>query len=163
METREFSSWKETGIKLCPTCKKEKTLDFYSVYKIGKRKGHPAGSCKECRSLLHKNRKRKDPSIYERIEWPSKLKRLYGITVDQYEAILKRQGGVCAICKSRSSYSRNYKTVSPEKAKFSVDHCHTTGKVRGLLCSKCNRALGLINDNIESVFRMADYLKKHLT
>lgn len=162
METRGASSWKITGIKLCPTCKAEKTLDSYSVYKIGKRKGHPAGSCKECRNLLHKDRKRKDPSIYERVEWPSKLKRLYGITVDQYESILKSQGGVCAICQSKSSYSRGYKKISPEKTKFSVDHCHATGKVRGLLCSRCNRALGLIGDSIESALRMSEYLKKHL-
>lgn len=163
MQTRADSSWKETGIKLCPTCKTNKTIDCYSVYKIGKRKGHPAGSCKDCRNALHKNRKRKDPSIYERIEWPSKLKRLYGITVDQYESILNDQNQVCAICQSKNSYSRKYKLIGPEKTKFSVDHCHVTGKVRGLLCSRCNRALGLIGDNAESAQRMSEYLKKHST
>jgi len=154
------STWRQTGVKWCPTCKVEKPLSAYTIVKSGKRKGHPAGACRDCRTELHKTRKRKDPSIYERIEWPCKLKRLYGITVEQYDNILSEQKGRCAICGSESSQSRSYKLVG--RAKFSVDHCHTTGKVRGLLCTKCNRALGLMNDSIESVLRMAEYLKKHL-
>ena len=154
------STWQQTGVKWCPTCKVEKPLSAYTIVKSGKRKGHPAGACKDCRTELHKTRKRNDPSIYERIEWPCKLKRLYGLTVEQYDNILSEQKGRCAICGSESSQSRSYKLVG--RAKFSVDHCHTTGKVRGLLCTKCNRALGLMNDSIESVLRMAEYLKKHL-
>jgi hypothetical protein len=157
-----ISTWRQTGTKWCPACKVEKPLKAYTVYKIGKRKGHPAGSCKECRTVLHKTRKRVDPTIYERIEWPCKLKRLYGITVEQYDALLEKQNGACAICGSKSSYSRNYKSISSSRTKFSVDHCHSTGKVRGLLCTKCNRALGMLNDSIEVVLRMAKYLKKHL-
>lgn len=153
------ATWKLTGIKWCPACKEEKSLVAYSVVMSGKRKGHPAGACKECRAALHKTRKRKDPSIYERIEWPSKLKRLYGITREQYDEMLAAQDGKCAICGSKDSYSRGYKIT--KISKFSVDHCHTTKKVRGLLCTKCNRALGLINDSIETVSRMAEYLKQH--
>lgn len=155
-----ISTWKQTGTKWCPTCKVEKPLSAYTIYNSGKRKGHPAGYCKECRIVLHKTRVRSDPTIYERIEWPHKLKKLYGITVEKYDALLAEQKCVCAICGSNSSYSRNYKNT--RLAKFSVDHCHATGKIRGLLCTKCNRALGLMNDSIESVFRMAEYLKKHL-
>jgi hypothetical protein len=155
-----ISTWRETGVKWCPACKVEKLLDSYSICRSGKRKGHPAGACKECRTVLHKTRKRADPTIYERIEWPCKLKKLYGITVEQYDSLLAEQKGCCAICGSTSSYSRNYKNTA--RAKFSVDHCHATGKVRGLLCTKCNRALGLLNDSIESVLRMSEYLKKHL-
>ena len=155
-----ISTWRETGVKWCPACKVEKPLDSYSICRSGKRKGHPAGACKECRTVLHKTRKRADPTIYERIEWPCKLKKLYGITVEQYDTLLAEQKGRCAVCGSTSSYSRNYKNTA--RAKFSVDHCHATGKVRGLLCTKCNRALGLLNDSIESVLRMSEYLKKHL-
>jgi len=155
------STWRTTGIKWCPTCKVEKPLDAYTILKRGARKGHPVGACKQCRTVLHKTRKRKDPTIYERIEWPAKLKSLYGITREQYDALLAEQKGCCAICGSAASYSRNYKFTG--LAKFSVDHCHTTGKVRGLLCTKCNRALGLLNDSIETVLRMAKYLRKHLS
>ena len=154
------STWKETGRKWCPSCKVEKELTEYTITRSGKRKGHPAGSCKACRTALHKTRKRKDPSIYERIEWPCKLKRLYGITVEQYENMLAQQDGKCAICGSKDSYSRTYKTT--KVSKFAVDHCHASGKVRGLLCTRCNRALGLIGDNYEAALRMVEYLKKHL-
>ena len=155
------STWKTTGAKWCPTCKVEKPLGAYTILKSGARKGHPVGACKSCRSVLHKNSKRKDPTIYERIEWPAKLKSLYGITREQYDSMLKEQDGRCAICKSKDSYSRNYKTT--KVSKFAVDHCHTTGKVRGLLCTKCNRALGMVSDSIETVLRMAEYLRKHLS
>lgn len=155
-----ISTWRQTGTKWCPTCKVEKPLAAYTVYKIGKRKGHPAGSCKECRTVLHKTRKRADPTIYERIEWPSKLKKLYGITVEQYDTLLAEQNGACAVCGSKSSYSRNYRSTA--RAKLSVDHCHATGKIRGLLCTRCNRALGLIGDNIETALRMSEYLKRYL-
>lgn len=155
------SSWKETGRKWCPACKVEKDLAAYSIVKNGARKGHPVGACKECRSILQKDRKRKDPTVYERIEWPSKLKRLYGITREQYDSMLAGQKGKCAICGSKDSYSRNYKAT--KVSKFAVDHCHSTGKVRGLLCTKCNRALGMVNDSIETVLRMAEYLRKHLS
>ena len=155
-----ISTWKATGIKWCPTCKVEKALSEYTILKSGKRKGHPVGACKECRTVLHKNRKRKDPSIYERVEWPCKLKRLYGITVEQYDDILAKQDGKCAICGSESLYSRSYKSTA--RAKLSVDHCHATGKIRGLLCTRCNRALGLIGDNIETALRMSEYLKRYL-
>ena len=151
------STWRTTGIKWCPVCKTEKPLVEYSIVKIGKRKGHPVGACKICRSELHKTRTRKDPTVYERIEWPSKLKKYYGITVADYENMLQAQSGKCAICKSSTSSSRNYKRSL--NAKFAVDHCHQTKKVRGLLCTKCNRALGLLNDDVESVLRMAEYLK----
>jgi hypothetical protein len=151
------STWRETGIKWCPTCKSEKPLQEYSIVKKGKRAGHPAGSCKKCRSELHSRRVRKDPTIYERIEWPSKLKKYYGISVTDYENMLSAQGGKCAICRSSDSSSRGYKRSL--NAKFAVDHCHKTKKVRGLLCTKCNRALGMLDDNVESVLRMAEYLR----
>ncbi len=75
------------------------------------------------------------------------LKRKYGITIEQYEAIAKRQDGECATC---------HKT--PEK--LVVDHDHTNGRVRGLLCDKCNRGLGLAYDNPDSIRRALAYLER---
>src|SRR5216684_1391978 len=63
------------------------------------------------------------------------LKR-YGISWPEYELRLALQGGVCAICKKK-----------PKRRLLCVDHCHKTGKVRGLLCSSCNAALGLYEDD----------------
>lgn len=73
----------------------------------------------------------------------------YGITKEQYEALLVCQNNLCAICKEPSDKS------------LCVDHDHKTGKIRGLLCFDCNRALGCIGDSSESAFRMFEYLKEH--
>lgn len=76
------------------------------------------------------------------------LKRHYGITIDFYEGMLLAQGGVCKICKTPPS----------EKRSLCVDHCHTTKKIRGLLCDNCNRAIGLLNDDVEKVKKVVEYL-----
>lgn len=77
------------------------------------------------------------------------LKRLYGITLDEYNKMLAHQGGCCAICMETAS------------SRLHVDHCHSTGKVRGLLCSKCNTGLGAYRDNTELLKAAVDYLEKH--
>lgn len=74
----------------------------------------------------------------------------YAITIDQYWIIYRHQGGVCAICRRARGL----------KKKLSVDHCHATGMVRGLLCQKCNRdVLGHLRDEPEAFQRAIDYLR----
>lgn len=72
----------------------------------------------------------------------------YGLTEESYQVLLESQNGVCAICKSVCSRSKG----------LSVDHSHETGKVRGLLCSACNLALGNIRENIDSMKNMIKYI-----
>jgi len=80
----------------------------------------------------------------------SHLKRKYGMTLDDYEAMLAAQGGVCAICgKPR-----------PEERTLHVDHDHETGEIRGLLCFRCNNALGDFDDDYELFQAAADYLDR---
>jgi hypothetical protein len=79
----------------------------------------------------------------ERI-WKQKLKREYGITPNVYWELYKKQNGVCGICGCKST-DVNSKT---EDTKLCVDHCHNTGKVRGLLCRKCNLALQVIENTL---------------
>lgn len=67
---------------------------------------------------------------------------------DIYVYLFDKQNGICAICGS-----------PPSDKRLAVDHCHTTGKIRGLLCSSCNCALGLFKDNTELLDRAAGYLK----
>jgi hypothetical protein len=80
----------------------------------------------------------------------SNLKK-YGITLAEYERLLKKQKGVCAICKKPEYDAR--------QRRLSVDHDHETGRVRGLLCARCNRALGMFNDNPELLRSAARYLR----
>ena len=78
----------------------------------------------------------------------SYYKKSFGITLDQYNEILEKQGGVCAICNEKDSNFVN----------LAVDHDHNTNKVRGLLCHLCNRALGMFKDDIIRIKNAIMYL-----
>ena len=144
--------------KLCPKCETTKALDEYTIRKSGPRVGQPVSRCKECQTAAFKERKERDPTIYRRCEWPSKIKRAYGITPDDYYRMLAEQGGGCATCGSKSPGDRHYRK-SGKMEFFSIDHCHTTGKVRGLLCVACNTAIGLIKDSPETAASISAYLR----
>lgn len=88
-------------------------------------------------------------------EFGKSLKRYFGITKEQYFEMHDQQGCVCAICKQpECSVDRQSKKVR----RLAVDHCHTTGKIRGLLCSKCNTSLGGFKDSIELLNKAINYL-----
>lgn len=76
--------------------------------------------------------------------------RKYKITEEQHEQMMKDQSLCCAICQ---------KPETVQKLKFSIDHCHETGKIRGLLCINCNLGLGRFEDNADRFRRAADYLE----
>lgn len=78
----------------------------------------------------------------------------YGITEAQYNEMYELQRGLCATCGNPPGVDKNGK----EKKLF-VDHCHVTNIVRGLLCSNCNMALGLIRDNVQTLANMIGYLQ----
>jgi hypothetical protein len=81
------------------------------------------------------------------------LRRKYGITYQDFERMLEEQANCCAICGSNKPRGN--------RGVFAVDHCHTTGKVRGLLCSFCNAALGLLQERIETLEAAIVYLRFH--
>lgn len=86
----------------------------------------------------------------------SYYQRVYGITEAEYEAMKKEQNNKCMICDSEGfCIGKNGHTE-----KLVVDHDHKTGKVRGLLCHNCNRALGLLQDNVEVLLKAVNYLRK---
>ena len=81
----------------------------------------------------------------------------YGIGLAQYETMLERQSGACAICK-RAERSRDRRTGNV--CRLSVDHCHTTGEVRGLLCKNCNAAIGLLEHDPDLLDAARGYLRR---
>ena len=85
----------------------------------------------------------------------SYLKRTYGIDLKTYQAMLAAQDHRCALCGDEGFVMN----TDRHRMKLVVDHCHSTGKVRGLLCHNCNRALGLFKDNIETMRRGISYLE----
>jgi len=82
------------------------------------------------------------------------LQRNYGMTLKQYEELRQKQEGLCAICTGEG-----FIMASHHKMKLVVDHCHSRGHVRGLLCHNCNRALGLLKDSEETLQRALSYLQ----
>ena len=78
---------------------------------------------------------------------PNRYKRLYGITVEDYDAMLEAQNGGCGICENA------LKDRSGHRKYFAVDHCHVTGAVRGLLCTACNVLLGQYEKKREGIAR----------
>lgn len=88
--------------------------------------------CKACA-----NAKRRKLSPEENLR--NNLMRFYGITPEEYDAMLAAQDGVCAICR-RPESTIDYRSKKPQR--LAVDHCHVTKAIRGLLCANCNRGLG---------------------
>ncbi|MCI0564226.1 MAG: endonuclease VII domain-containing protein [Nitrososphaera sp.] len=82
----------------------------------------------------------------------------HGITLEDYNKLWDLQNGVCAICRQPETAKRNGSAVSH----LAVDHDHRTGRIRSLLCDRCNRALGTVNDNIELLKQLIQYLENFL-
>lgn len=111
--------------------------------------------CKSCcaegaRVWFHANKDR-----HRIVRHGHNLRANYSMTSEDYVALLALQGGVCAIC---SLDEPNAHGRTGQKFRLSVDHCHDTGRVRGLLCQKCNRAIGLLGDNIDLLRKAIAYL-----
>lgn len=98
-----------------------------------------------------------------KLTWRNKhLKRNYGITLHQLRLMFDKAEGKCEICRSPMLFNNgNYKAGDKRSGnECCVDHCHTTEKVRGLLCFHCNTAIGHLFDNQESINRIKGYLNK---
>ena len=132
------------GYRVCSICKVEKK---HSEFHVNKAWAHGIYfRCKECANK--RSKELYDPEL----ERNKGFKRRYGITLDDYAQMLKLQNNRCAICNGTATGNRRQKNLS-------VDHCHTTGKVRGLLCHGCNSGIGYMKDDIELLEKAIDYLK----
>lgn len=136
--------------KRCKDCRKKRALAYANTYY----KIHRQHIMLRSRKYYGKNRDR-----YRAKGTSTSLYQRYKITRDEYEALFNLQNGKCAICQTEI-----YSFDSPTKFRRNthVDHSHSNGKIRGLLCNKCNLALGLLNDNIEKAGALLAYLMKHL-
>jgi hypothetical protein len=112
--------------------------------------------CKACGTVYARELRRRDPEKARTRERKYELRRRYGIEAADYDRLLKKQRGRCAICRSPEPGSAGSK---PWKY-FAVDHCHLTSKVRGLLCANCNRVLGIAKDSSRLLRKAAEYLEK---
>lgn len=107
--------------------------------------------CKDCHYLLTKSWKARNKEREKQNRRRSALKQAYGISLEQYDEMLKNQDNGCAICKRLD-------TGSTRASYFHVDHCHKTGKIRGLLCNNCNRGIGYLGDDSQRLLKAVEYL-----
>jgi hypothetical protein len=109
---------------------------------------------KSARERYHQ-RKNENPAYYKNKAKTWSLKKNYGITLSQWEALVSDQNGLCAIC------SRLLALDGLGKCSAVVDHDHRTGRIRGILCNTCNSGLGHLQDSLALVEQAASYLRKH--
>jgi len=129
--------------KKCLRC--YKTKEFSEFNKANKRKDGRREACRECE---------KEYRLSEEVQtrrYERDLKNKYGLSIDNYNKMFEQQEGRCGICKRHQTELIK---------KLVVDHCHDTGKVRGLLCDKCNRGVGFLGDNLEGIKSAVNYLEE---
>lgn len=133
-------------MKKCTVCKNIKSID--SFYKDAQKSSGISPLCKECNNKQRHswNLKNKEKRRF------AVLKSETGIKQEEYLKILELQDNKCAICKIETkNLVKN----------LSVDHCHTSNIIRGLLCTKCNIGLGYFNDNVEFLSSAIHYLNNN--
>ncbi|MFF5045647.1 endonuclease VII domain-containing protein [[Kitasatospora] papulosa] len=128
------------ALKTCSKCRETKPDTAFHQNGEGGRRS----KCRDCRAKTEKRRPR---TALER-RGPDLLRK-YGITVEQYDAMHDAQGGRCAICGDVPA------------AGLALDHCHNTGKPRGLLCKLCNLGIGHFRDRADLLTAAAAYLSHH--
>lgn len=148
-EVKEIADFKKVGkvvLRACRKCRNKKQYDRLAS------KPWPRRCSRCCRTLTKEQfgnvtqKRCRDCNRDER--WARK----FGISRGDYFTLLASQGGRCAICRTGKSGSSQAYTLS-------VDHCHRTGKVRGLLCFRCNMGIGYLKDNQETLQAAIEYLK----
>ncbi len=122
----------------------QKNKDSKLAYAKKYREEHREQTREASRKHYHENKEKK--KIYARAY-------SYGLTNEQYESLLKSQNYMCAICRTHQK---------DLKMPLHVDHNHTTGKVRGMLCRDCNLALGLLKDNLFFCKNAVHYLEQEI-
>lgn len=150
-------NWSPTlapGMKPCSQCRR--ILPFDAFYKSERHRNGRKGPCIECSKA---NARAREAATYrsrrqeiDRLRLPvrrafyrSQTLRRYGLTLRDYQLMLENQSGGCGICGARSH-------------RLVVDHCHATGRVRGLLCQTCNKGLGALGDTVEAIRGVLSYL-----
>ena len=137
------------GKLICRLCNNLLPNDQFS--ETGKKR-HECRKCKKIYNRIY-NLKNKDKLKEWRKRdrdkrYANEIKRVYGISIEEYHIMCKLSDNKCWICEKIN-----------KRRKLNIDHCHQTGKIRGVLCDECNKALGLINDNITTLFKMIKYLR----
>lgn len=141
-----MSRYNLQGERFCPACKVYRSLTFF--WKGGNRDGY-CHYCKDCwKSIRRKYYSRNKE--YAFLNYRKNLFKKYGISNEEFEKMSDQQNGKCSICLQPNANGK----------KLSVDHCHKLGKVRGLICNRCNLGIGNFRDSIGILKKAIEYLEK---
>lgn len=134
---------------LCPRCETEKPPEDFP--RDPRRASGRYSYCKKCKASYMRERFAANQEALQLADYFRRIERRYGLSREGYEALLEAQEGRCGICRDPQS-------AHPRR--FSVDHDHETGVVRGLLCHRCNRGLGYLGDGAEGLEAALAYLAR---
>lgn len=144
----------------CSKCNATKPVtEFYIA------NGEVRNQCKRCHGQGTVEYKRNNADARRRYADNSRKWRIlkeFGISIEEYDRMYEAQGGCCKLCEQPETshvYNRWAGAVSTEPRRLAIDHDHHTNVIRGLLCSNCNRALGLLRDDCQLLKRAALYLE----
>ena len=148
-------------MKTCNTCNVEKPLDEFRLY-LKKGKSYRLHKCKSCAYQADNTRRKASDTHKETVKaWRRTPKGMMtarrgswkrnGIDPDKAEAYFLAHHGLCDLCG---------KDVEANGKALAIDHCHETGYIRGMLCSNCNRGIGLLNDDYSLILKAARYVKR---
>lgn len=128
---------KEIKIKYCSICEQQKPATREHWYPNRGGKDGLRSWCKLCTNKDNRAREKRSKEKWANTRKNGYLKQHYGISLEDYQKLLEIQGGKCKVCQTTDSGRKTSKFLS-------VDHCHKTGKVRGIVCSTCNSIIGFI-------------------
>ena len=139
-------------MKICKRCKIEKEDSFFNKERKGSEKLQ--SYCKQCMTEYNRERTKNNPGIGTDRHY----RRVFGISLEDVKQLLKKQDSKCLLCNKQLSLlkGRGFLNIAH------VDHCHKTGKIRGILCGSCNTSLGKLGDSIEAIEKVLKYLKGEL-
>ena len=138
--------------KHCKRCGETKSLEHFEMRKRPSGNYTPHTYCRPCRAEYNREWKEANKAKVDAYQHRSHLKKTYSLDYEAYCAMLEEQNGLCAICRK----------PEPSGQKLHVDHCHSTGNIRALLCGPCNRGMGGFRDNPAVLRAAADYLERYL-
>ncbi len=131
---------------ICPSCNTEKDESEFYIHK--NRSTGRSAWCKTCERIKRNKYRKNNPDKVRNNNYKS----MYSISLEDYNKMFIEQAGCCKICNTHQNNLIK---------KLAVDHCHLTNKIRGLLCSNCNTALGLMNDDTDLLKIAIKYLEKN--
>ncbi len=136
----------------CAFCKEDKDVSFFAESMLNIRVPY----CKSCWQKKAQTYRMKYKSRLDKSERDRRYLKLYGITLEQYNAMEISQNKLCKICGNPQSQKKNGEIMF-----LHVDHCHKTGKIRDLLCNRCNVGLAFFYESEKVLLEAVEYLKRH--